>query len=45
MSGVSWWCLRDFGQVWLTGTYDTIFLVKVYITNEDIHILPFLTES
>ena len=31
MSGVSWWCLRDFGQVWLTGTYDTNFLVKVYI--------------
>ena len=31
MSGVSWWCLRDFGQVWGTGMCDTKLLVKVYI--------------
>ena len=34
MSGVSWWCLRDFGQVWGTGMYDTQLLVK-FILNED----------
>ena len=44
MSGVSWWCLRDFGQVWGTGMYDTKLLVK-FILNEDIHIMPFITES